>query len=132
MTAGGTCRDYLGDAVKAAYPAWIVEKAPAEPGQVRRGVPFLAVWRSTLNPGDSVFNLTHSMELDLYGSKDANDSATEEELEGYLDQLLTVLDSLELFTFREAERMTFKSTFQGYKITGSITTENIYRKSDNA
>lgn len=128
MSAANTCRAYLGEAVQAAYPSWKVETAPAEPGQVRRGVPFLAIWRATLNPGDSVFNLSHSMELDLYGSKDANDSDTEEELEGYLDQLLTVLESLELFQFREAERMTFKNVFQGYKITGSITTENIYRK----
>lgn len=128
MSAANTCRAYLGEAVKAAHPEWKVETAPAEPGQVKRGVPFLAIWRATLNPGDSVFNLSHSMELDLYGAKDSNDSATEEELEGYLDQLLTVLESLELFQFAQAERMTFKNVFQGYKITGSITTENIYRK----
>lgn len=127
MTAG-TCRDYLAEAVREAMPLWRVEPAPAEAAQVRRGAPFLAIWRTTLGPGDSVFNLTHSMQLDLYGSKDAVDAGTEEELEGYLDQLLLVLDSLELFTFQEAERVTFKNVFQGYKITGSITTENIYRK----
>lgn len=126
--SASTARSYLGDAVQAALPEWKVETAPAEPGQVRRGKPFLAIWRATLSPGDSVFNLTHAMELDLYGAKTENDADTEEELEGHLDALLTVLESLELFQFREAERMTFKGSFQGYKITGSITTENIYRK----
>lgn len=128
MTAAGTCRDYLGDAVKEALPEWTVETAPAEPGQVRRGKPFLAIWRPSLAPGTSVFNLTHSMELDLYGHSDSNDAATEESLEGYLDQLLTVLESLELFEFTEATRSTFKSVFQGWKVTGTITTQNIYRK----
>lgn len=131
MTAG-TCRDYLAEAVRADLPGWKVEAAPAEPGQVRRGEPFLAIWRASMGPGDSVFNLTHDMEMDLYGAKDANTAATEEELEGHLDQLLLVLESLELFQFQRAERMTFKSVFQGYKITGSITTENIYRKSNHA
>lgn len=123
-----TARSYLGDAVRAALPRWKVETAPAEPGQVRRGEPFLAIWRSSLGPGDTAFNLTHSMELDLYGAKDGNESKTEEELDGYLDQLLTVLESLEHFQFRDAERLLFKNVFQGYKITGSIITENIYRK----
>lgn len=128
----GTCRAYLEEAVRAALPRWKVEAAPAEADQVRRGAPFLAIWRTTVGPGDSVFNLRHSMQLDLYGARDANDSKTEEELEGYLDQLLLVLDALELFTFQEAERVTFKNIFQGYKITGSITTENIYRKTNHA
>lgn len=131
MTAAGTCRDYLGDAVKAAFPGWKVETAPAEPGQVRRGKPYLAIWRPILKPGASVFNLTHEMELDLYGAKDANEADTETDLEGYLDQLLTVLEGLDKFEFGQAERSTFKNVFQGYKITGSITTENIYRKANN-
>lgn len=130
--SAATARAYLGEAVKAALPEWKVETAPAEPAQVRKGKPFLAIWRATLSPGDTVFNLSHAMELDLYGSKDANDSTTEEELEGHLDELLTVLESLELFQFSQAERMTFKSVYQGYKITGSIITENIYRKGSNA
>lgn len=131
MTAS-TCRDYLREAVEAALPRWKVEAAPAEADQVRRGAPFLSIWRASVGAGDSVFNLRHSMQLDLYGARDANDARTEEELEGYLDQLLPVLESLELFTFQEAERSVFKNIFHGYKITGYITTENIYRKTGHA
>lgn len=123
----GTCRDYLADAVRAELESWKVEAAPAEPGQVKRGTPFLAIWRASVGPGPNAFSLTHEMELHLYGSRDSNDSATEEELEGYLDQLLVILQGLDRFEFKEAERSVFKGIFQGYKITGSIITENIYR-----
>lgn len=125
MTAT-TARDYVADQVEADNPDWAVDRFPAEPAQVKRGRPYVAIWRSDLNPGSNALELRHDITLHLYAAKDTGDRA-EEELEGSLDAVLLSLQRLPLFTFTSASRTLFKSVFQGWEIKGHITRPNHYR-----
>lgn len=125
-TDANTCRAYLANQIRLDHPAWAVEASPAEPDQVRRGKVYVALWREAINPGKNSLELTHPMKLQLYGAKD-NGEPAEEELDATLDQLLLSLERLPRFEFKAADRMLLKNVFQGWEITGSILTENIYR-----
>ena len=125
-----TCRAYLAHKIRMDHPAWTVEASPAEPDQVRRGKVYVALWREAINPGVNSLELVHPVKLQLYGAKD-NGEAAEEELDGSLDQLLLSLEALPRFEFKAADRMLLKNVFQGWEITGTVTTENIYRNIHN-
>lgn len=128
-----TVRDYLAEAIQAAAPAsWKVKPYPAEPENVKRGAAVVSIWRTAIQPAAGTdLSLEHQVTINIYGARTA-DEGLETELEGNHDLVLLALQKLSAFAWLRSERLIWRDgTIAGWQITGTVSTENIYRAQAN-
>lgn len=127
--AVGTARAVVAQAVTAARPGWDVRPYPFTPSQLTSGGCAVSVWRGDLTAHRGELGpvlLEHGLTVHLYAARTEGPEA-EDELDGLLDELLMAVQAVEAVAFTRAERMTFDRKFQGWAITLSLTSPNIYR-----
>ena len=125
--AATTVRGYVADAIQEAAPTWKVHPYPYTPDNVARGKPVVSVYRSDVGPGTTDLNITHDVVVNIYGAMTSN-SALEEELEGTLDTVQVALQGLTQYSWAKSSRIWWRDgTITGWQITGTVTTENVYR-----
>lgn len=121
-----TPRQQLAAQIKADHSDWIVKDYPDEPSQVRKGKPFVSVWRASIVPAVRQ-HLDHELTLHVYGSK-VQDAAAENELDNILDGILLSIERYEGARFVRAERQNFvNDTFAGFVVTVNTYSPNVYR-----
>lgn len=128
MSAQGTTpRQDVAAQIRADCPKWIVTDYPFTPGTVSARRPVVSVFRPELGAGDKAYSLRHGLEVNLYGDATAGAKA-EALLDGYLDEVMLSLERVGGFKFDKATRMSYRDeTIAGWQITGSVTSNNVYR-----
>ena len=85
--------------------------------------PAIAVYRTEVALADK---LTHSLAIDAYGKKSTGEGV-EDELDDVLDDIMLSLQRLELVYDITAKRSVFKDSFQGWAITCTVSSGNVYK-----
>lgn len=117
----------MADQIRLDHSTWLVKAYPWVPKQVAKDKPAVAVWRSTLEPGDNKLEIRHDLVVNLYTSRTAEEAA-EQEAEDLLDELLLSLQRLGLVAWSKAERMIFDNVITGWQITCHLGSTDIYRQ----
>lgn len=87
----------------------------------------VAVYRTDVDPHPQApGKIRHSVTIDAYGMTKLGERS-EDELDTLLDGILLSLQRIEGVTFLKAERNTFKESFQGWTVTCSADSENVYQ-----
>lgn len=121
-----TPRQQLAAQILADHPEWIVKDYPDEPTQVRKGKPFVSIWRASIVPAARQ-HLDHELTLHVYGSK-VQDAGAENELDNILDGILLSIERYAGARFVRAERRNFgNDAFAGFIITVNTYSPNVYR-----
>jgi hypothetical protein len=121
-----TPRQQLAAQIRADNPEWIVKDFPDEPSQVRKGKPFVSIWRTSIVPAERQ-HLDHELTLHVYGSKVA-DAAAENELDNILDGVLLSVERYAGARFVRADRRNFvNDSFAGFVVTVNTYSPNVYR-----
>jgi hypothetical protein len=121
-----TPRQQLAAQIQADNPEWIVRDYPSEPKQVRKGKPYVSIWRASIVPAARQ-HLDHELTLHVYGSK-VEDAAAENELDNILDGVLLSIERYEGARFIRADRRNLvNETFAGFVITVNTYSPNVYR-----
>lgn len=122
-----TPRQMLAQALGTDNPEWIVYDYPGVPGQVEKGRPVAAVWRSDVVPATNRTNLGHELTINLYGAKTSG-AAAEDELDDMFDAAMLTLERFPGFVYSRGSRQSFKNdTFAGWQIAGVVYSPNHYR-----
>lgn len=85
--------------------------------------PAIAVYRTEVAGGDQ---LSHSVTIDAYGKKSMGE-AVEDELDDVLDDIMLSLQRLDRVHDITAKRSVFKDSFQGWAITCTVSSGNVYK-----
>jgi len=121
-----TPRQQLAARIQTDHPTWVVKDYPEEPKQVRKGKPFISVYRADVAP-EGRQHLGHELTIHVYGSR-VLDAAAENELDNILDGVLLSIERYEGCLFRKASRRNFANdTFAGFEITATVFSSNVYR-----
>jgi hypothetical protein len=83
----------------------------------------IAVYRTEVALADQ---LTHSITIDAYGKKSTGEGV-EDELDDVLDDIMLSLQRLERVYDITAKRSVFKDSFQGWAITCTVSSGNVYK-----
>ena len=122
-----TPRQTLAAALKADHPKWAVFPYLHQPQNVAVGKPVVCVFREAVDPGAKITHLDHKLQVMVYGARTAGDKA-EDELDDLLDGVLLTVERLKNWRHTEARReVFFDGTLTGWRITVSMTSENVYR-----
>lgn len=121
-----TPRETIAAQLSGDWPGHVVYAYPYAPTtDIRKNA--LAVYRTDVDPHPTSPNqLRHAVTIDAYGkTKLGTDS--EVELDDLLDDILLSLERLAGVTFLKAERKVFKDAFQGWTVTLTADSENVYK-----
>jgi len=86
--------------------------------------PAIAVYRTAVE--ESANGLSHPVTIDAYGQKTMGEKV-EDELDEMLDDIMLSLQRLERVYEIKAARTVFKDTYQGWSITCSVSSGNVYK-----
>jgi hypothetical protein len=86
--------------------------------------PSIAVYRTAVE--ESGTGLSHPVTIDAYGQKTMGEKV-EDELDEMLDDIMLSLQRLERVYEIKATRTVFKDTYQGWSITCSVSSGNVYK-----
>lgn len=122
-----TPRQTLAAALTADHPKWAVFDYLHQPENVLLGKPVVCVFRGKVEHGAKPTNLDHKVEVMAFGARTYGDRA-ENELDDVLDGVLLTIERLKGWTWSEASRDEFfDGTLTGWRITASMTSDNVYR-----
>lgn len=118
-------REQIADQIKADNPGFIVKPFPADtPDNLGKEKAQVSVYRETLTAAG--INMEHKLAIEiitgLRESKEASDH-----LEGTLDLVLTSLERIPGILWSSADYVIFDEKFQGYKVTVTATSPNVYK-----
>lgn len=117
----------LADRIRSDNEAWIVRDFPTIPSQVRKGKPFVSVFRPRIAPAGTVQALDHEIKLHVYASK-ILDEGSAEELRNIFDGVMLSIHRLEGFIFKGADLRSFANdSFAGWEIDVTASSKNVYR-----
>lgn len=123
-----TPRQTLAAKLAEDNPSCKVLPYPFTPSNVEAGKPVISVWRGELNPGTARFTLTHSLQINAYGSRTKGAEA-EDEMDDLLDGVLLTVARLEGWKFTNCKRATFnEGALSGWEITLTAESANVYRE----
>jgi hypothetical protein len=89
--------------------------------------PTIAVYRTEVGDHpETPGNLQHSITIDAYGKRTQGE-AVESELDDVLDDIMLSLQRLDRVYDIKATRSVFKDSFQGWAITCTVSSGNVYK-----
>lgn len=122
-----TAREQVAAQIKADNPTFAVDNYPNEPQQVTNKKPYVDVFTTRIAPEGGETLLRHDIEVHVYVAQRGTEAA-ERQLEDARDDVLLSLQRIEHYQWEQAERSIFLEQYAGYKITGWVTSQNVYRQ----